>query len=100
MSLSDDEAATSQRNASADVQACYRAAKLLRTGGATAYTKAVRALHPESRDMWEDSVADGENAPCAEELASFIQQHLEPVAHQMEKEARHHQAIVNQTLGC
>jgi hypothetical protein len=102
MSLSDDEAATSQRDASADVQACYRAAKLLRTGGATAYTKAVRALHPESRDMWEDSVADGENSPSAEGLAAFIQQHLEPVAHQMEKEARHHQAIVNQTWakGC
>ena len=99
MSLSDDEAAASQRNASDDIQACYRAAKLLRAGGATAYAKAVRALHPESRAMWEDSVADGENAPTAEELAAFIQQHLEPVAHQMEKEARHHQAIVNQTLG-
>jgi hypothetical protein len=99
MSLSDDEAATSQRDASADVQACYRAARLLRTGGDKAYTKAVRALHPESRAMWEDSVADGENTPSADGLSAFIQQHLEPVAHQMEKEARYHQAIVNQTLG-
>lgn len=99
MSLTDDEAATDQRNASADVQACCRASKLLRTGGATAYAKAVRALHPESRAMWEDSVADGENAPTAEGLAAFIQQHLEPVARQMEKEARHHEAIKNQVMG-
>lgn len=99
MSLSDEEAATDQRNASADVQACYRATKLLRTGGATAYTKAVRALHPESRAMWEDSVADGENAPTAEGLAAFIQQHLEPVARELEKEARHHEAIKNQAMG-
>ena len=99
MSLTDEEAATDQRNASADVQACYRATKLLRTGGATAYAKAVRALHPESRAMWEDSVADGENTPSAEGLAAFIQQHLEPVARELEKEARHHEAIKNQAMG-
>ena len=99
MSLTDEEAVTDQRNASADVQACYRATKLLRTGGATAYAKAVRALHPESRAMWEDSVADGENTPTAEGLAAFIQQHLEPVARELEKEARHHEAIKNQAMG-
>jgi hypothetical protein len=99
MGLSDDEVASTQRSASDDVQACYRAAKLLRTGKATAYNKAVQALHPDSRDMWENSVANGENSPNVEGLAAFIQQHLEPIARQMEKEARHHQAIVNQTLG-
>ena len=99
MSLSDDEAATDQRNASDDVQACYRAAQLLRTGGATAYAKTVRALHPESRAMWEDSVADGESTPTAKVLAAFIQQHLEPVARQMEKQSRHHEAIKNQAIG-
>ena len=35
----------------------------------------------------------------AEGLAGFITAHLSPLCHQQEKESRHHDAIVNQTIG-
>ena len=35
----------------------------------------------------------------SEGLAAFINEHLSPLCHAQEKEARHHEAIKNQALG-
>ncbi len=42
---------------------------------------------------------DEEHTADAEGLASFINEHLYPFCLTQEKEARHHEAIKNQTLG-
>jgi hypothetical protein len=35
----------------------------------------------------------------AADLTSFIKAHLSPLCHAQEKEARHHEAVKNQSLG-
>ncbi len=43
---------------------------------------------------------DDEEYPAdASGLAAFITEHITPFVYQQEKEARHHDAIVNQTIG-
>ena len=44
-------------------------------------------------------VEEDEYTADAEGLASFINEHLLPLCHRQEKESRHHDAIVNQTIG-
>ena len=47
------------------------AAAILRKGGANAYEKARRALIPESRDWWDEHVADEEHPATAEGLQAL-----------------------------
>jgi hypothetical protein len=55
--------AESLKSAELDLAAGQKAAAILRKGGANAYEKARRALIPESRDWWDEHVADEEHPP-------------------------------------
>lgn len=94
-----EEIAEGQRDAEIDLAAGQKAAAILRKGGANAYEKARRALIPESRDWWDEHVADEEYPATAEGLAEFIRVSLEPICYRMVQEARFTPAIKAQTLG-
>jgi hypothetical protein len=76
-----------------------KAAAILRKGGPNAYTKARRALIPESRDWWDEHVEEEEHPATAEGLAEFIRETLEPICFRMAREAQFTPAIKAQTLG-
>lgn len=99
MDLTPEDVAESQRDARHDLDATNKASAILRKGGDRAYEKALRALLPDSREWWESYLEEEEYTADAEGLGTFIEEHLEPLCHRQEKEARHHQAIVNQTIG-
>jgi hypothetical protein len=44
-------------------------------------------------------IATTEAEAEAADLTSFIKAHLSPLCHAQEKEARHHEAVKNQSLG-
>lgn len=91
--------AESLKSAELDLAAGQKAAAILRKGGANAYEKARRALIPESREWWDDKVADEEHPATAEGLAEFIRVSLEPICFRMVQEARFTPAIKAQTVG-
>ena len=99
MDLKPDDVAKGQQAARHDLDATNKASAILRKGGDRAYDKALRALTPDSREWWEGWVEEDEYTGDAEGLASFINEHLLPMCYRQEKETRHHDAIVNQTLG-
>lgn len=99
LTASSDEMAERLQNAKLDLAATYKAAAILRKGGANAYEKARRALISESRDWWDSYVDEEEYPATAEGLAEFIRETLEPICMRMEKEARYQPAIKAQTLG-
>jgi hypothetical protein len=99
MDLTPEDVAVRQRDARHDLDATRKAAAILRRGDAKAYDKALRALLPDSRDLWDEYVAEEEYPADAPGLATFIQEHLDPLCMEQEKEARHHEAIKNQALG-
>ena len=99
MDLKPEDVIESQRTARHDLDATNKASAILRKGGDHAYDKALRALLPDSREWWESQVEEEEYTADAEGLASFISEHLSPLCCQQEKESRHHDAIVNQTIG-
>ena len=99
MDQTPEEVTESQRATRHDLDATNKAAAILRRGGERAYDSALRALMPDSREWWQSYVEEEEYAADAESLASFIAEHLSPLCYQQEKESRHHDAIVNQTLG-
>jgi hypothetical protein len=94
-----EEMAERQRDAELDLAATQKAAAILRKGGTNAYTKARRALIPESRDWWDQHVDEEEHPATAEGLAEFIRESLEPICHRMVQEAQFTPAIKAQTLG-
>lgn len=94
-----NEIAERQRGAELDLAATKKAAAILRKGGPNAYTKARRALIQESRDWWDDHVADEEHPATAEGLAEFIRDSLEPICYRTAKEAQFAPAIKAQALG-
>ena len=94
-----EEIVERQRIASLDLAATRKAAAILRKGGPHAYAKARRALIQDSRDWWDQQVEEEEHPATAEGLAQFIHDSLEPVCHQMVKEAQFTPAIRAQTLG-
>ena len=99
MDLKPEDVNENQRDARHDLDATNKASALLRKRGERAYEKALHALLPDSRDWWESCVAEAEYSPDALGLESFITEQLSPACHQQEKESRHHDAIVNQTIG-
>ena len=99
MDLKPDDVTECQRAARHDLDATNKASAILRKGGDSAYDKALRALLPDSREWWEGYLEEEEYTADAEGLSSFITEHLSPLCHQQEKESRHHDAIVNQTIG-
>ncbi len=76
-----------------------KSAATLRMGGANAYEKARRALIPESRDWWDEHVAEKSYPATAEGLAEFIRESPEPICYRTVKEAKFIPAIKAQTLG-
>ncbi len=99
LDLTPADVAENQKNAALDLAATRKADAILRKGGPNAYPKARRALMPESREWWDEQVEEGERPATAEALAEYIRETLEPVAFQMEREARFTPAIKAQTLG-
>ena len=81
-----------------DLEAARKAAAILRKGGPNAYSKARRALIQESRDWWDEHVADEEHPATAKGLAAFIRDSLEQICHRMLIEAKFTPAIKAQTL--
>jgi len=99
LDLTPENVAENQQHAALDLAATKKAAAILRKGGPNSYTKARRALIPESRYWWDDNVEDESYPATAEGLAQFIRETLEPVCYRMEREARFTPAIKAQTLG-
>jgi hypothetical protein len=99
MDLKPEDVTESQRAARHDLDATNKATSILSKGGDRAYDKALRALLPDSREWWESYLEVEEYTPDTEGLSSFIAEHLSPLCYQQEKESRHHDAIVNQTIG-
>ena len=99
MDLKPADVAENQQSARHDLDAINKASAILRKGGDRAYDKALRVLLPDTREWWQENVDDEEYAADATGLAAFIMEHLSPLCHQQEKESRHHDAIVNQTIG-
>ena len=94
-----EDNAESLKSAELDLAAGQKAAAILRKSGANAYEKARRALTPESREWWDEHVADEEHPATAEGLADFIRNSLEPICYRMVQEARFTPAIKAQTVG-
>ncbi|MEK7346438.1 MAG: hypothetical protein AAB176_12175 [Pseudomonadota bacterium] len=99
MDLKPADVAESQQSARHDVDATNKAIAILRKGGERAYDKALRALLPDTREWWQEYVDEEEYPVDATGLAAFITEHVTPFVYQQEKESRHHDAIVNQTIG-
>ena len=99
LELTPKDWADSQRDAALDLAATQKAAAILRKGGPNAYTRARRALIPESRDWWDEHVEEESYPATAEGLAKFIRETLEPICYRMVKEAEFTPAIKAQTLG-
>jgi hypothetical protein len=99
MDLKPEDVAESQQSARHDIDATNKASAILRRGGDRAYDKALRALLPDTREWWQNYVDDEEYPANATGLATFITEHVTPFVYQQEKESRHHNAIVNQTIG-
>ena len=97
--MTPEEIAERQRDTQHDLEATRKASAILMRGGANAFDKALRALLPDSRELWQDYVEEEEYTANAEGLSVFIREHIEPICMVMEKEARHHEAIKAQTLG-
>ena len=81
------------------IKTANKARAILSKGGDRAYERALRVLLPDTREWWEGYVEDEEYAADATGLAAFIDEHVTAFVLEQEKEARHHDAIVNQTLG-
>ena len=99
MDRTPEDVTENQRAARHDLEATSKASAILRKGGDRAYEKALRALLPDSREWWEGFVEEAEYTADAGGLNSFISEHLFPLCFEQEKESRHHDAIVNQTIG-
>lgn len=99
MAATPAQVAQMQKETRVDLERTEKASAILRKGGSSAYSKALKALLPESRDWWEESVEDEEYQPDSEGLATFINEHLWPLCVNLEREAVHHYAIKAQTLG-
>lgn len=99
MDLKPEDVTESQRAARNDLNATNKASAILRKSGANAYEKAVRALLPDTREWWQANVDDEGYPADAKGLAAFIAEQVTPFVCQQEKECRHHNAIVNQTIG-
>lgn len=87
-----EEAEQMQRSA-------WKARSTLRKKGANAYAKACRVLLPEALASWDIHLAEGAYKPDADGLERFINEVLEPVFSDLEKQSRYQAAIKTQTLG-
>lgn len=94
-----EEIAQRQEETRLDLECTEKANAILRKGGTSAYSKALKILLPDSRDWWEEYIEEGEYQPNAEDLAEFINGHLLPLCMNMALEALYHNEIKAQTIG-
>jgi hypothetical protein len=73
--------------------------EILRKGGGRAYVKALKMMPQDDREAWEEWIVEEEYQPTVEGLREYLENHLQPLAASMNKEARHHHAIKQQVLG-
>ena len=99
MDLSPEDVTESHKNARNEIDATNKASAILRKGGHRAYDKALRTLLPVTREWWQNYVDEEEYPADASGLATFIIKHVTPLIYNQEKKSRHHDAIVNQTIG-
>ena len=99
MDLKPEDVAKSHQYARHDIETSNKASAILRKGGDRAYDKALRALMPDTREWWQDHLDDEDYTADATGLDAFITERVTPFCYQQEKESRHHDAIVNQTIG-
>lgn len=99
LSQSPNDVAERQRETLRDLEAVNKADALLRRGGPHSHKRALRALLPDVRVWWSEYLAEGAYTDDAEGLKKFIFEQVYPISLVMEKEARHHDAIMSQTLG-
>ncbi|MFC7410242.1 hypothetical protein [Hydrogenophaga atypica] len=99
MDLTPTDVAECREGAKLEISAINKACFILRKGGPRSYRNALRELMPDTREWWQNCVDDEEYAADALGLEAFINERVTPSAYQQEKESRHHDAIVNQTIG-
>jgi hypothetical protein len=99
MDMSPEDVTESHKNAWNEIDATNKASVILRKGGDRAYDKALRTLLPVTREWWQNYVDDEAYPADAPGLATFISKHVTPLINNQEKKSRHHDAIVNQTIG-
>lgn len=99
VAASTDEITERLRDAELDLAATQKAISILRKGGTSAYERARRALIPESRDWWDESVETQAYPATVQGLEDFINRLLYPACYRMLKDANHAPAIKAQTLG-
>ena len=99
MDQTPEEVQENQQAMRHDLQTLEKAAALLRKDTAQAYDKVLRLLHPDDRESWQVEVDDGKCSADASALSTYLCEQLMPLCVQMDKEARHHEAIVNQAVG-
>ena len=99
MDMSPEDVTESHKNARNEIDATNKASAILRKGGDRAYDKALRTLLPVTREWWQNYVDEEEYPADASGLATFIIKHVTPLIYNQEKKSRHHDAIVNQTIG-
>ena len=99
MDLRPSDVAESHQSAKHDIDATNKAYAILRKGGDRAYDKALRVLLPDTREWWQNYVDDEDYTADATGLAAFIIERVTPIVYRLEKQSRHHDAIVNQTIG-
>ncbi len=99
MTATPEQVVEGQQEAELELSATRKAASILRKGGKNAYHRARRSLIADSRDQWDEYVADGSRPATAEALAHYIREELEPFCFQMAHDARFQPAIKAQTLG-
>lgn len=99
MDLKPTDVAESQKISRDDLEATNKAAAILRQGEDQAYSRALQTLSQDSREWWDSLVEREAYTADDRGLAAFIDERLSPLCYRQEKEARHHDDIVNQTLG-
>ena len=99
MDLSQDEVIENQRAAGQKMESLQKASGLLRQAAKGAYKKAISALLPDSQQMWREAVAAEQYIGNAQGLSAYINEVLDPLSIQIDKEARYHEDIKNQALG-
>jgi hypothetical protein len=88
LDLSSEQVAEHQQQTVLDLAGIRKAEEILRRGGENAYAKARRALIADTREWWDENVAEESHPATAEGLAKYIREELLPIGYRMEREAR------------
>lgn len=99
VTMSKEDVMRNQQDAQADLEATRSAMRHLWRSGPRAYRRALAALSEDSRISWLDVVAEGNAEPTSEALRAYVHDTLLPVCTELDRHARLHDSIKQQTLG-